>query len=239
MQILHFACALLVSALLIEPAVAAKYKEEPVNNGGEIRGKVAFHGKIKKRTVLPTKDKSVCGKKRKDPVVLVGEDGAVQDSVVYLKKVASGKPWPEKSMTKPVLDQEGCIFKPHVQVGRRGKIDIINSDPVLHNTHGYYGTRTAFNVALPEKGVTVTKILKRPGTVKIDCDAHGWMLGWVQVVDNPYYAQTGADGSYSISDIPPGDYTLVVWQEELGTKEVSVTVAASGTTELDVDLTNK
>jgi hypothetical protein len=217
--------------------MAAKYQEAPVSDGGTIQGMVIFNGKVKTKTVLPTKDKSVCGKKRKDALMLVGDGGAVQDSVVYLKEVTTGKAWPDTSVVKPVLDQEGCIFKPHVQVARRGKIDIVNSDPVLHNTHGYYGSRTAFNVALPEQGVTVTKILKRPGIVKVDCDAHGWMLGWVQVVDNPYFAQTGADGTYSISDVPPGDYTLVVWQEQIGATEMPVSVAAGGTTELDVDLT--
>ncbi|MCB1614450.1 MAG: hypothetical protein KDI30_00405, partial [Pseudomonadales bacterium] len=157
--------------------------------------------------------------------------------VVFLKDVASGKAWPEITLKTPVLDQEHCKFKTNVQVARQGDIDIVNSDPVLHNTHGYYGKRTAFNVALPEKGVTVTKVLKRPGTVRVDCDAHGWMLAWVQVVDNPYFAQTEADGMFSITDIPPGDYTLVVWQEELGTTEMPVTVTAQGSTELSIDLT--
>ena len=139
-----FAGSLIISVMLITPAMAAKYKESPVSDGGTISGKVIFNGKVKTRTVLPTKDKSVCGKKRKDSLMLVGEGGAVQDSVVYLKKVASGKPWSEMATKRPVLDQEGCKFIPHVQVARRGKIDIINSDPVLHNTHGYYGSRTAF-----------------------------------------------------------------------------------------------
>jgi hypothetical protein len=222
---------------LIMPANAAKYQETKVSGGGTIQGKVVFNGQVKMRTVLPTKDKNVCGEARKEPTVVVGDGGAVQDSVVYLKEVASGKAWPEMALKKPVLDQEHCKFRPHVQVARQGEIDIVNSDPVLHNTHGYYGNRTAFNVALPEKGVTVTKVLKRRGTVKVDCDAHGWMLAWVQVVDNPYYHQTRADGTFSITDVPPGDYTLVVWQETLGETEMPVTVAAGATTELDVDLT--
>nr|NIQ08996.1 PEGA domain-containing protein [Gammaproteobacteria bacterium]NIQ74980.1 PEGA domain-containing protein [Gammaproteobacteria bacterium]NIW09415.1 PEGA domain-containing protein [Gammaproteobacteria bacterium] len=64
----------------------------------------------------------------------------------------------------------------------------------------------------------------------------GWMLGWVQVVDNPYFAQTGADGVFTISDIPPGEYTMVVWQEWLGETEMQVTVNAGETTELNVEL---
>jgi mono/diheme cytochrome c family protein/plastocyanin len=214
------------------------YEAIEVTGGGSIQGKVIYNGSVKTRTVLPTKDQQVCGKPRKEPMIVVGEGGVVQDSVVYLKEVKSGKAWPEMALKTPVLDQEHCDFRPHVQVVRQGKLDIVNSDPVLHNTHGYYGKRTAFNVALPQKGQTVTKTLKRPGTVKVDCDAHGWMLGWLKVVDNPYYHQTGADGTFSITDVPPGNYTLVVWQETLGEKEIPVTVTAGGATELDIDLTN-
>ena len=218
-------------------AFAAKYKVEEVTGGGTIEGSVLYHGPVKKRTVLPTKDKKVCGGLRKEPLVVVGDGGAVKDSVVFLKAVAAGKPWPEMSGgERPVLDQVKCKFEPHVQVARRGKIDIINSDPVLHNTHGYYGKRTAFNVALPIQGGKVTKILRSTGDVRIDCDAHGWMLAWIYVVDNPYFSQTGDDGKFSISDVPPGDYTLAVWQEELGLVEMPVTVAADETTTMSVEL---
>lgn len=235
MQTIRFIGGLLIILPLATPVFAAKYQEMEVSEGGTIAGQVIYNGTVKTKTVLPTKDKQVCGTMRKEPLIVIGDGGAVQDSVVFLRDVASGKAWPE--MKTPVVDQEMCKFRPHVQVARQGKIDIVNSDPVLHNTHGYYGKRTAFNVALPEKGVTVTKVLKRPGTVKVDCDAHGWMLAWVQVVDNPYFDQTGADGAFSISEVPPGDYTLVVWQEELGETEMPVTVTAGGTTELAIDLT--
>ena len=220
-----------------KPVFLGKYEEAAVSDGGTVQGKVVYNGSIKKKTVLPTKDKRVCGKVRKEPLILVGDGGAVQDSVVYLKGIGSGKPWPEVLTKVPVLDQEGCRFQPHVQVARQGSLDIVNSDPVLHNTHGYYGKRTAFNVALPEKDQKVTKVLKQPGTVRVDCDAHGWMLGWVHVVDNPYFFQTGEDGTFSIADVPPGEYTLAVWQEWLGETEYPVTVTAGGTTELDIDLT--
>ena len=212
------------------------YKEIEVSNGGSIKGKITYNGSVKKKTVIPSKDKKVCGKKRKVPLILVGEGGAVKDSVVYLKGVSAGKAWSEVDLKPPVLDQEGCQFQPHVQVGRQGPVDIINSDPVLHNTHGYYGSRTAFNVALPEKDQKISKLLKKAGTVKVDCDAHGWMLGWVQVVDNPYYFQTGEDGSFSISGVPPGDYTLVIWQEWLGETEMPITITTDGTAELNIEL---
>lgn len=240
MRNLHLMPSAFLLLFLATPALAAKYQEGEVSGGGTIQGSVVYHGPVKTRTVLPTKDKKVCGRIRKEPLIVVGDGGAVKDSVVFLRDVAAGKPWPKMSGgDRPVLDQKDCKFKPHVQVARRGKIDIVNSDPVLHNTHGYYGKRTAFNVALPIQGGKVTKILKSPGDVRVDCDAHGWMLAWIYVVDNPYFAQTGEDGMFSIGDVPPGEYTLAVWQEELGLTEMPIVVATNETTEVSVELKGK
>ena len=237
MRILHLIPSAVFLVALTTPSLAAKYQEGEVSDGGAIRGSVLYHGPVKTRTVLPTKDKKVCGKLRKEPLIVVGDGGAVKDSVVFLKDVAAGKPWPKMSGgERPMLDQKSCKFIPHVQVARRGKLDIVNSDPVLHNTHGYYGKRTAFNVALPIQGGKVTKLLRSPGEVRVDCDAHGWMLAWIYVVDNPYFAQTGDDGRFSIADVPPGEYTLAVWQEELGLTEMPILVATDEATEVSVEL---
>jgi hypothetical protein len=135
-----------------------------------------------------------------------------------------------------LLDQKSCVFEPAIQAIPAGTLQVRNSDPVLHNTHGFYGRRTAFNLALPNQGQVVEVELQRPGQVRIECDAHGWMLGWVYVVDNPYYALTAEDGSFALSDVPPGTYTLVANQALTGPVEVAVTVAAGETVELSVEL---
>lgn len=223
------------AALALLSLSAQAYDVVAVGGGGKIEGKVSFQGNVPVKKVIPTKDRDVCGGARDEAPVRVGADKSVHDAVVYLKEVQKGKAWGASDKT-PVLDQEKCIFKPAVQVVRVGKIDIVNSDPVLHNTHGFYGKRTAFNLALPEKGMKITSDLPRPGLVRVECDAHGWMLAHVYVADSPYYALTGADGSFSIADVPPGNYTLVATQSYLGDTEIAVTVKGGEATKLAIEM---
>ena len=117
-----------------------------------------------------------------------------------------------------------------------GTLDVVNKDPVLHNTHGYYGNRTAFNMAQPNQGQSIPAELTRTGTVRVDCDAHGWMEAWVYVVDNPYFALTDADGKFSITDVPPGTYKLIAIQSFTAPVEQSVTVASGKPTTLSIEL---
>jgi hypothetical protein len=216
-------------------ATASAYEVAPVSGGGKIEGKITWTGSVPTKKIIPTKDKEVCGSPRDDPQIRVGPDKGVQDAVVYLKDVQKGKAWGPADKT-PVLDQEHCVFRPAVQVIRAGKIEITSSDPILHNTHGFYGQRTAFNLALPEKGMRITRELPRPGLVRVECDAHGWMLAHIYVADSPYYALTGADGTFSIPDVPPGTYTLVATQNYTGDTETQVTVAAGQTAKVSVEL---
>jgi plastocyanin len=227
--------ALALSGTVIAASPAQAYEEAPVENGGTIKGKITYAGRVPTRTILPTKDQQVCGQMREEPEVRVGSDGGVQDAIVYLVEVGRGKAWPAEAK-EPVLDNKDCVFHPHVQAIPSGALGVHNADPVLHNTHGFYGKRTAFNIALPNQGQTIDVDLERPGQVRIECDAHGWMLGWVYVVDNPYYAVTGADGTFEITEVPPGEYTLVANQEYTGPVEVKVAVEAGQTVETPVEL---
>lgn len=214
------------------------YEVVNVSGGGKLEGTVVFNGSVPMRKIIPTKDSEICGKPRDEPQVRVGPGKGVQDAVVYLKEVARGKAWGASDQV-PVLDQEKCIFRPAVQVVRAGNLDVLNSDPVLHNTHGFYGRRTAFNLALPDKGAKVRVDLPRAGLVRVECDAHGWMLAHIYVADSPYYALTGENGSFSITDIPPGDYTLVVTQNHTGATEMPVTVKSGETLTLPIELKKK
>jgi len=225
--------SVMVIAAMTTPAHA--YDAGTVTGGGSITGKVVFNGTPGTRKVIPTKDIEVCGGPYEETLIQVGPDKSVQNAVVYLADIAKGKAWPAEAK-KPEINNNKCKFEPNIQVIRVGGLDVVNSDPMLHNTHGYYGKRTVFNLALPNQGQRIPVELPRPGEVRIDCDAHGWMEGWVYVVDNPYYAVTGADGKFTISDVPAGTYKLVAYQPFSGPNEQAVTVAAGKSSDLNIEL---
>jgi hypothetical protein len=184
--------ALALTISISSPSLAYEVTGD-VAGGGTISGQVVFHGTVPMKSVIVNKDPAVCGASREDPLLVVGPGQGVAETIVYLAEVPSGKAWPADGK-KPVLDNVKCRFEPAIQVIQPGSLDVGNKDPVLHNTHGYYGKRTAFNLALPNQDQNIATELMKTGTVRADCDAHGWMEGWVIVRDNPYYAITGADG---------------------------------------------
>lgn len=227
----------LVSVCLLGLVSSAwSYEEMQVADGGAIKGKVTYTGSVPTRKIIPTKDQEVCGGIREVPQVLVGAGGGVLDAIVYLKEVPKGKRW-DKPKKTPTINNRKCNFEPHVQVMPAGmNLAILNSDPVLHNTHGFLIKATVFNVAMPKQGMRVERPIKKPGIVRVECDAHGWMLAWIYAADNPYYAITGKDGTFSIPAVPPGEYTMVVWQEHTGSMEMPVIVKSNETVTVPVEI---
>jgi plastocyanin len=231
-----------LASFTIAPSGVWSYQETKVTDGGALEGKVVFRGTVPgPRKIIPTQDQQVCGGPRDEPRIVLGKDNTVQGAIVYLKGIEKGKAL-EKPKKPPVIDNAKCRFEPEVQAVPVGtEVIIHNSDPVLHNTHGYLVAdgrrgRTVFNEALPSKDQQVKTVLKLPGVVDVACDVHGWMQGWVMVVENPYYAITQKDGGFAIKDIPPGKYTLVTFQPYAGTAETPVTVEAKKTNNVNVEL---
>jgi hypothetical protein len=231
--------AFVAVSMAAAPLRAPAYEVVAVSDGGTIRGKVVYNGAVSTKRIVPTKDREVCGAIREEPEVAVGADKGVLDAVVYLKKVEKGKPWP-KPAGPPELVNTGCIFAPHVMALPVGSnLTIVNADPVMHNTHSFLGKATVFNIALPIKGQRVERPLKKEGVVRVECDAHGWMLAWIYVADSPYHAVTQKDGAFSIPDVPPGSYTLAAWHEYTGEVEVPVAVKAKESVQVSIEIKKK
>jgi hypothetical protein len=227
--------ALLLAAFAAAPFSAAAYEVVTVTDGGTIKGKVVYQGTVPMKKIIPTKDRATCGEVREQAEIVVGADKGVEDAVVFLRGVERGKAM-EKPAKKPEIDNVKCEFVPHVQAVPVGTIVVVNSDPVMHNTHAFHGKQTVFNLALPVKGQRVERPMRKPGIHRVECDTHGWMLAWIYVADNPYYAVTRKDGAFTITDVPPGTYSLVAWHELTGEQELKVTVKPKEAVDVPIEL---
>jgi plastocyanin len=201
----------------------------PVANGGRLEGQVIHAGAPVVTTVKVERDQTFCGTEIKSQPVTVGPKGQLADAIVYLVDVTRGIAPDTTAVVR--LDNRGCHFVPRVQALTVGQtLQIVNSDPILHSTHAKTGTRTVFNLALPIEGQTISKKIRAPGLMHVQCDAgHTWMHAWIDAFDHPYHAVTGADGKAPLTDIPPGTYRVTAWHESLGSETREVTIAAGKT----------
>ncbi len=205
--------------------------------GGTISGTVKYGGTAPApKKVEVTKDKEVCGlKPHFDEELMVSSDGGIANAVVIVKG-AKGTLKPDNVK----FDQKGCDYSPHVLAFPAGStVHIMNDDGILHNIHTYSKANPPFNMAQPKFKKEITKVIDKPETIKVNCDAHGWMHGWWVATDTPYYAVTDDKGNYTIKDVPAGSYTVEVWQEKLGTDDQKADVKDGGTANVNFSMKPK
>jgi len=233
--------ALSVAGLCTLPLMsqAAAYKEVAVSNGGTITGKVTLAGKdYAPKTYKVSKDNAVCGEGTREIDFVRVANGSLQDVVVYLDKVKEGKAFPTEVADGTAI-QEACEFKPFLGVMRNSaKFVSINKDPVLHNIHTYEllgrVKKTVFNISQPDQNtITKTVKLKKGVAMKVECDAHDFMHAYTFVAKNPYFAVVKEDGSYSIDNVPAGNYKIKAWHGFLKDQKGKVEVTAGGTATVD------
>jgi plastocyanin len=217
--VIRLMLAAMVVALTATSAQAA-YEAVEVKDGGTLTGVVRFGGTPPRLAPLAVnKNREVCGEQKPSEALVVGTAGGVKGSVVLIEGVGRGK----KPTGDVVLDNHKCLFVSHVSgVGVGDKVRVKNSDTILHNTHGFMGKPTVFNLALPNKDqmVDITRRLGKPGVVRILCDAHPHMFAWMVVHDSPYVAVTDEHGAFKIDHIPPGTYKVTMWHEGFRAKGV-------------------
>jgi len=209
-----------------------------VKDGGSISGEVKFSGTPPTpEKIAATKDQEVCGKTEKvNETLLVGANKGIQNVVVSITNIQKGKKMPDAT----TLDQKDCRYAPHVVLSPAGAdLTILNSDGILHNIHTYSTKNPPFNKAQPKFKKEMKEKFAQPENVKLTCDAHGWMLGWLIVQDNPYYVATDANGTFKITDVPPGDYELKFWHETLGETTQKVSVKTKEDSKVSVEMAKK
>ncbi len=226
--------SLVVPALIMTVTLAFGAYQGAVAAGGTISGAVMFKGDVPKPKKLKvTKDKKRCDNSPKFDESLVVKDGKLANVVVYISEVKGGKKLEKKAVT---LDQNGCVYQPHVlAVAAGADVTILNPDKVLHNIHTYSKVNKPMNRAQPKFKKKLKVKFDKPEIMEVKCDVHGWMSGWIFVAGNPYYSVTAEDGAFSLTDVPAGKYQVQIWHEKLGTQTKEVEVKDGETAKLDVE----
>jgi hypothetical protein len=256
--------ATVIMAAFLHAGSGWAYEEIPVTDGGIITGKVTMTGgkpTPKGFNLITFPDPVYCGRIstgtgwRVLEEFTVARDRGLKDVVVLLTDVKKGKPF---KFEPPTIEARDCRFLPFVTVVKdQAEVTVMNMDPVMHDIQAYetshLGPRVLFNTPLPmnphhKRNVdadTHEHLAGQPMIQQIhmtkgrrffvmQCGFHAYMESWGMAVDNPYYALTAADGTFSLPDVPPGEYTLMAWHPSVGTTmESKVTVSAGQSVQKD------
>lgn len=164
--------------------------------------------------------------------VVVNPGGTLRNTFVFVSEGATGNyPTPK---TPVLLDQVGCRYTPHMVGLMAGQpLMIRNGDSTLHNIHPLPKVNTPFNIGMPTKGMTQTRVLPKPeAPFHVKCDVHRWMSSYIAVFNNPFFGVSDDHGLVEINNLPAGTYTIESWQEKYGAKTQKVTVGANDKKEI-------
>jgi plastocyanin/predicted small lipoprotein YifL len=203
-----------------------------------VSGTIKFEGSKPRLAKLMMDQDPVCMQKHSGPVL--AEDGAVNDNntlpnaFVYVK--AGAEKYTFAVPTTPVeLDQDGCVYKPHVlgiQVGQT--LQILTKDATTHNIHPMPKNNREWNISqAPNAAPLEQRFSREEIMIPIKCNQHPWMKAYLGVTKHPFFSVTGSDGKYSITGLPPGEYTIGVWTATFGEQEQKVTVGAKDSKTVD------
>ncbi len=199
--------------------------------GGTIEAEVKYSGAPQVDKVKVNKDTEKCGTEAVIEKVAVGSNKGLANAVVSVPE-AKGAP----TAKKVTVDQHGCKFIPHVTATTPGEVDFKNSDDILHNLHTYSTANPSINKAQPKFKKVMSEKFEKPEIIKITCDVHSWMLGWIAVMPNPYFGVTDNNGVTKIENVPPGKYKVQAWHETLGKQEKDVEVKAGQTAKVAFEM---
>lgn len=204
------------------------------STAGSITGKVSFSGPKPSPKTIRMDAEPACKGLHSTAVlseeVVLNANGTLQYVFVYVKDGLGNRTF-DAPPSPVVLDQNGCVYRPHVigiQTGQ--KLQVNNSDPTTHNIHPLPKTNPEWNVSQPPKGEPITQTFAREEVmIPVKCNVHPWMKSYVGVLKHPFYSVTGKDGAFELKGLPPGEYTVTAWHEKYGTQDQKVTVGPKET----------
>jgi hypothetical protein len=210
----------------------------PAVGGATITGRVVFTGTKPVMAKIDMGEEPKCKAKYQSPpteqTVVVNPNGTLANVFVYVKSGLPPSylaPAPSGSVT---IDQDGCRYHPHVfgiMVGQT--LEIENSDGILHNIKAKGIKNRPFNISQPTSMKSMRTFSTPEVMVPLECNVHGWMHAWLGVLPHPFFGVSGDVGSFSITGLPAGTYTIEAWHETYGTRTATVTVTGSETKTAD------
>jgi hypothetical protein len=226
---------------------ASAYDTVVVTDGAVLRGTVTFQGTApepKEFELRRYPDQVFCGAlsdghgHRFLKEVNVGHGSGLKDVVVVVEGVQSGKPF---TFTNAQVEANVCQFLPFVTVvSDKRQLTVTNRDPVSHDIQGYAYDQDGVDIVLHRPSLKATgttdivHLVKGRKVFTVQCGMHPYMQNWGYAIDNPYYAVTDQDGTFSIGELPPGTYNVKAWHPILGVQERELTVESNDTATLDV-----
>lgn len=214
------------------PAAPSYFKVDP-GTAGVLGGTIRYTGPRPARKRIDMSGDPACVEahhgKAYDESIVENPNHTLANVFVYIKSGLEGKTF-ETPATPVTIDQQGCWFHPRVLGIQTGQtLRVTNSDPVTHNIHPLAEINREWNHSQGQGDAPLARRFVKPEVmIRVKCNIHSWMHAFIGVLDHPYFAVTGTDGKFEIANVPPGDYVLAAWQEELGTEEQKVSVTPSG-----------
>ena len=232
------------------PPAAPKSEPAPVYfqvdpaTAGTVTGTIHYKGPRPAPKAIDMSEEPACVEahhgKAYDESLVVNKSGALANAFVYIKGGLEGKTFAVPA-TPVTIDQSGCWFRPRVmgiQVGQTLKV--VNSDPVTHNIHPMAEVNREWNHSQGAGDPPIDRRFVKPEVmIRVKCNIHSWMHAFIGVLPYPYFAVSADNGTYTIMNLPPGTYTLGIWQEKLGTQEQQITVSPQGKTEANFTFKDK
>jgi plastocyanin len=254
-HLLHLSCAAALLAgcsgkVTPEPPGTVKSAPAPVyfkvdpETAASVTGQIHFKGRRPAPKAIDMSEEPACVEahhgKAYDESLVVNKKGGLANAFIYIKTGLEGKTFaiPANPVT---IDQNGCWFRPRVLGIQTGQVlKVVNSDPVTHNIHPMAMVNREWNHSQGSDDPPIArKFLKPEIMIQVKCNIHSWMHAFIGVLVHPYFAVSGDDGTFEIKNLPPGTYTIAVWQEKLGTQEQQITVLPHGKAEANFTFKEK